>query len=282
MERYYFLFGLTFLWLIFASIQDLRKREVANWLNYSLITFALGYRFFYSIELNDPKFLIFGLVGGILFFAIANLLYYTRVFAGGDAKLLMGIGLILPYESLTDLILYGGEFLFLLFGIGAVYTLIWSIFIAAKNKDKFYKGFKENIKKSVKWYLVALVISLISILYGFNVFMVLLIVFLFFITLYCYLMAVDRCMVKLVKPKDLTEGDWIISDVNLGKKVIKRTVHGLTLEDIKLLRKKSKGVYIKEGVPFVPSFFFAFVIRVFFLEFSKVSLIGLLARFSLS
>jgi hypothetical protein len=95
-------------------------------------------------------------------------------------------------------------------------------------------------------------------------------------------MAVDRCMVRLVKPKDLTEGDWIISDVNLGKNVIKRTVHGLTLEDIRLLRKKSKGVYIKEGVPFVPSFFFAFVIMVFFLEFSRVSLIGLLARFSLS
>ena len=110
-EKYYFLFGLAIVWIIFAVVQDLKKREVANWLNFSLIAFVLAYRAFYS-ALNDAWwFLGFGLIGFGAFFILANALYYGKVFAGGDAKMFMAIGAILPIESYYDLLYEGIGFI---------------------------------------------------------------------------------------------------------------------------------------------------------------------------
>jgi len=44
-----FLWILALIWIVFATVQDLKMREIANWLNFSLIIFALGFRFFYSL-----------------------------------------------------------------------------------------------------------------------------------------------------------------------------------------------------------------------------------------
>ena len=38
--------------MIFAVVQDLKKREIANWVNFSLIIFALGFRFFILYLMN--------------------------------------------------------------------------------------------------------------------------------------------------------------------------------------------------------------------------------------
>ena len=58
-----FLGILALVWIVFATIQDIKSREIANWLNFSLIIFALGFRFFYSLfELNDFNFLYQGLL----------------------------------------------------------------------------------------------------------------------------------------------------------------------------------------------------------------------------
>ena len=81
-----FLICLAFVWIVFASVQDLKSREVANWLNFSLIIFALGFRFFYSLFNNNFNFLYQGLIGLGIFFVLGNLFYYGRMFAGGDAK----------------------------------------------------------------------------------------------------------------------------------------------------------------------------------------------------
>jgi len=90
MTEIYFLFALAIIWTTFAAIQDIKTREVSNWLNFSLIAFALAYRAFYSISKKDPKFFILGVLGFIIFFILAHVFYYGRAFAGGDAKLLMG------------------------------------------------------------------------------------------------------------------------------------------------------------------------------------------------
>ena len=66
-------------------------------------------------------------------------------------------------------------------------------------------------------------------------------------------------MIKNRDPWKLTEGDWLERDVKIGRKVIKKSVHGLSLKEIRILRKAKKKVLIKEGVPFTPAFLFAFV-----------------------
>ena len=255
MEEYYFLFGLGLLWSIFAVVQDLKTREVSNWLNFSLIGFALAYRVFYSLFINDYLFFVSGLLGFGVFFGLSHLFYYTKVFAGGDAKLLMGFGVILPYSNFNELFSIGVIFLFALFFFGALYGLIYSVFIVIKNFDKV---------KKAKWLFVILLLFSVLLMfldYSTIIFGIFLILMLF---LYAYVKALDLCMIKLVKFKDLQEGDWLEREIRVGKKIIKKSVHGLSKEDIKLLKRFRKSVYIKEGIPFTPAFLLALLATVFF------------------
>ena len=113
--------------------------------------------------------------------------------------------------------------------------------------------------------------------FGFNVGITVFGFFILFPLLYFYLFSVERCMIKLVSPLKLREGDWLVSDVKLGSKVIKKDVHGLSLSDIEKLRKAGKSVLIKKGIPFTPAFLIAFLVMVFFLEALESLLIQFLA-----
>ena len=94
-----FLWILGLIWIISASVQDLKKREIANWLSFSLIIFALGFRFFYSFFTGDFNFFYQGLIGLGIFFVLGNLFYYARIFAGGDTKLMIALGPILAFKD---------------------------------------------------------------------------------------------------------------------------------------------------------------------------------------
>lgn len=141
MNPYIFLFGLAFVFTLIASVQDLKKREVANWLNFSLIAFTLTFRAFYSIQTKDLDFFILGILGLGIFVCLAYLFYYGKIFAGGDAKLLMAYGIILPYKNYSSLFLMTLLFVFILFLIGAVYSLIFSLSIVAKTNKNSEKNF---------------------------------------------------------------------------------------------------------------------------------------------
>src|SRR6056297_2108238 len=100
MFEIFLLLVLGLIWISFAVIQDIREREISNWLNFSLIIFALGFRFFYSLfELQDMSFFYQGGIGFGTFLVLGNLFYYSRMFAGGDAKLFMALGAVLPLSS---------------------------------------------------------------------------------------------------------------------------------------------------------------------------------------
>src|SRR3989344_1726221 len=95
-DEYSFLIFIAFVWIIGAILQDLRRREVDNIWNFSLIGIALAHRFAFSVYTTNYWFFLNGIFGFFIFLAIANILYYSRVFAGGDAKLLIALGAVLP------------------------------------------------------------------------------------------------------------------------------------------------------------------------------------------
>jgi len=265
MQQYYFLFALVFIWTLFATIQDIKKREVANWLNFSLIAFALAYRTFYALHFNDSQFFLLGLFGFIIFFVLAHAFYYGKAFAGGDAKLLMGYGIILPYTSYYSLLYLSLLFLFALFFIGALYSLIYSVFIVGKNKKKFKKDFKKRFNDSKSLQLLSLLLFLLLLIFGlFNpISFVFSIIFLIPL-LYLYTKALDKCMIVLLPPSKLTEGDWIEESIRINSKTtIKKTVHGLSQKDIALLKKHKRKVLVKQGIPFVPAFLIALIILIY-------------------
>lgn len=284
METYYFLFALAFIYTIFASVQDLRKREVANWLNFSLIGFVLAYRLFYSAYTNNYQFFILGVLGFAVFYALSTAFYYTKVFAGGDAKLLMGFGAILPYQNYWDLLFLSLVFVFVLFFVGTIYSLLFSISLAIKNKSRFKKEFREQLKRKKHFFILSLAGIGIIVIEAFALgayisswwFFALLFIFMPF--LYIYLEAVNNsCMIKLISAFELTEGDWLEQNVRIGSKVIKKSVHGVSLNEIEMLRKAKKKILVRYGVPFVPAFLIALVIMVFFFAVLKVDFQSFLA-----
>lgn len=262
-----FLIVIAFVWCVFASVQDLKYREVANWLSFSLVLFGLAYRGFYSLNAGSVNLFVYGVLGGVLFFVLSHLFYYSKVFAGGDAKLLIGMGVVLPYTRYTDVLLLGLGFVVLLFFVGAVYGLVYSVFLVMQFREKF----KRELRKMKKMFILFLGISLVFIILG--VFLirgsVLAGYIAFFVILpfiYVYVKALDKCMVKMANADELVEGDWLEEDVIVNGKTIKKSVHGLDMKEIIILRRFGKKVLIKEGIPFVPAFLISLIIMVFFWE----------------
>jgi Flp pilus assembly protein protease CpaA len=280
MKEYYFLFALAFVWTFFAVVQDLKSREVANWLNFSLIAFALAFRAFYSISTSNKDFFLFGLAGFAIFFVLAHALYYSKAFAGGDAKLLMGFGIILPYTSYSSLLTMSLFFFFLLFLTGAVYSMTYSIFLINKNQKEFKKEFNKRIKNGKHWLFLSVILFVASTLYGFINPITFLPALIFLIPIvYIYTKSLDKCMIKLYPPSKLTEGDWLEKNVTVSGKTIKKSVHGLSIEEIKLLRKHNKKVLVKEGIPFTPAFLISLIIMGYaflVLQFSPSELVAFL------
>ena len=264
-----FLWSLALLWIVFATIQDLRKREIANWLSFSLIIFALGFRFFYSLfSAGNFSFFYQGFIGLGIFFLLGNLFYYGRMFAGGDAKLMIALGAVLPiYGTILENVQVFLTFLFLLFFLGAIYSFIVSGSLAIKNFKAFRKEFTVQLKKNKKILYSLMCVGLIIMLLGFvNSILFIFGILLFVISyLYIFAKAIDEsCMVKEVNTKNLTEGDWLYSDLKIGNKKIKATWEGLSKKDIVAIRKQYKKIKIKQGIPFTPAFLMSMVILFLF------------------
>lgn len=262
-DRHFFLFFVGFLWTAFAVFQDLKSKEVSNWLNFSLLAIGIGYRMIYSFYEMDYNFIILGILGVALFFVFGNLFYYAGVFGGGDAKLLISYGVLLPYSNYREVFVFGLGFIFILFLIGAIYSLIASFFYAYRNKKVFLKSFNRYFRW--KLFYGYLVLSIASAFISF-LFFSFLVLFLIVYLIFAYAFSVDKCMVALRKSSELKEGDWILEDIKVGKSLIKKSVHGLSSKDIMILKKNSRSIYVKEGVAFVPVFFISFLVMVFFYQ----------------
>jgi Flp pilus assembly protein protease CpaA len=260
-----FLLLLTGIWLIIASISDLKKREVPNWLSFSLIIFALVFHLFYSILNFDALPFIFSLTGFALFFILAYAFYYARIFAGGDAKLLMGLGAVLPSSSfLYENLIILAKYIFLLLLIGGIYGLAYSLILVALNRKRFIKEFSRQMRREKGLIFLALIPAFLSFVFVFysgeSIFFLFPLIIIAFPFLLIYARAVERYMVKSVSAGKLTVGDWLYQKVRVGRKLIKPYWEGLSEEEVKLLRKSKKKIKIKQGIPFVPSFFLAFLL----------------------
>lgn len=277
-----FLSILAVAWITFAVVQDLKKREIANWLSFSLIIFALGFRFFYCLFSQTTQGFAFfyqGLIGLGIFFVIGNLLYYGRMFAGGDAKLMIALGVILPFsENFFINVKIFVLFFFIFLFAGAFYSLTISIILSLKNFKAFKKEFYKQLSKKRKIIYLVMFLGLILMALGFIESLLFGLGILIFIMpyLYVYAKAVDEsCMVKEISVDKLTEGDWLYKDLKIGKNLIKVNWNGLSKKDIKEIKKKYKEIKIKQGIPFTPVFLISFLILILF-YFLKIELWNIL------
>lgn len=259
-----FLIVFSLVWIIFAVVQDLRKREIANWLNFSFVIFALAFRFFFSLFTEEGfNFFYQGIIGFAIFFIVGNLLYYGRVFAGGDAKLMMALGAVLPmFSNFPSNLYFFLEFLLFFLVVGAIYGVIFGVALAIKHRKNFIKEFSRQIKKSKNVFYLLVVLGTLLLFLSFVNSLFFYLAILFFISPYIYFSAKaidEACMVKDVDSKLLTEGDWLYFNIKIGKRIIEARWGGLNKSEIDFLRKHKKKVKIREGIPFSPVFLISYV-----------------------
>ncbi|MBI2137294.1 prepilin peptidase, partial [Candidatus Woesearchaeota archaeon] len=259
---------------------DLKKREVADWINYGLAAFGIGAAALASIAFNEWRYIAYSTAGLALFFGIAYLMFHAGQWGGGDSKMLIALGAVFgleftlqkPYISINSFLI---SFWLNLLIAGVAYALLWSAILAAKNRKKFTKELKLQLKKMKKARLItaaAAGTALIAIAIAKSgnakaaiAALALLAAAATYLT--AFSKAVEKAtMLKMVKPAALTEGDWIAKNVIVaGKKIAGPKDLGATKKQIAQLKRlyalrKIKNVQIKTGVPFIPSFLIAYAI----------------------
>jgi len=265
--------------LLIGVYTDIKTREIPDWLTYSLIAAGIGIRLVHSVVFNDWMYSLYGLIGLLVFVALAFLLYYTGQWGGGDSKLLMGIGVLFATHPNVLLNWFNpilnwpflAIFLFNLLFVGALYAILSTIVMVVLNWNGFKKTYFEIFNGFTKTRIVAnlsalgLVIS--TLLFPETAIKILLAVLaLFILTMAHFIIFVKAaekaCMFRFMKVSALTEGEWIAKDVLVkGKRICGPKDLGISKKQIAALNRLNiDKVLVKIGIPFLPSFFAAMII----------------------
>lgn len=280
------LLSIGFLGLVIATITDLKTKEVPDIVNYGLIIIGSAIHIFNAIILNEWKPLIYTVLGFIVFFAIANLMYYTKQWGGGDAKLLMALSIIFSKYPSSLLNYFSPNlepfpylmiFFINLLLIGSIYGLLYTIFIAVKAKKDFYREYKEVASnpsiKLVRYSSMFVAILFLGIIMVFQpsllspLTITLVIFILVFPYIFIFVKIIEKTsMYKQIDISKLTEGDWVAADIRVGNRLIyKASSPGITKDQIQQLKNHDiRKVIVKEGIPFVPSFLLAAIFSLIF------------------
>ncbi len=266
------LITLAIISLIIASYEDLKKREVYNWISYGLLFIAFSLRFLSSLY-NGWEILISGLVGFGIYFFIGMLFYYTNQWGGADTMLLIALGMVIGadfiyYPDSWDLIL----FIILLFLVGAIYGLLWSVGEAIFKRGLFIKSFNKKLKERKKERNISLMFALGFLIIGLFL-PPFLILTLFPILVYYLFISItsveESCFLKMRSATKLVPGDWLEKRIKVKGGYIKKK--SLEPEDLRRIVSHygNKKILIKEGLPFVPNFLICYLLLIFGQELLK-------------
>ncbi len=257
--------------LLIAAYVDIRTLEVPDWLNYAGIAAGIGIHLIFSLQQWSWWPIASSAIGLGIAFALACLMFYTGQWGGGDAKLLMAMGALIGFEA--DKFGFGTSFLINLVFIGGAWGLIWSMGLAIKNAKNFWKTFRALMhqKPYAKLRIMSLISATILIIAAFVMaqFQLELIGLALVTYLLCYLIIFIKgvelsCMHKWITPDKLTEGDWLVHGVKVGKTHVMPVRLGLGKKQVNLLKrlyaqKKLDKILVKYGIPFTPAFLAAFI-----------------------
>lgn len=276
------LLGLGLALVIIGSVADLRWREVPDWSNYAGIIAALMIRATYSIGTQEWSWILQGVLGLFAMYVLASALFYLGQWGGGDSKLLMAMGAVfgLGFGGQGYLNLFGGEkllgaFLMNLLLFGGAWGALWSVKLAVMRRSLVYGAYHSLMRKAQIAHARSLVfivaLCLMAAAFIFERFPIrfpfIVLAVTSIITFYTYIFAksVEKvCFVKDVSVDNLEDGDWIQHDIFVhGRRVCGPADLGVSRAQIAALKRAGiKEVRIKEGVPFVPSFFLAYAATV--------------------
>jgi preflagellin peptidase FlaK len=214
--------------LFHASYLDIKKREIEEW--HWIILAIVGFVHAIYLSFAFQSFRPLLITGGVflLMFGVALLLFYLGLFGGGDGKILMGLGALLPS-------LPGREYVFGLFPISVFdNALILSIFLPIA--ILFYNVSKRD---SPKEYDSGKIKKILAMLVGYR-----------------------------INSKDLSDKFYPLEEFKEGKRTIRLFIGDLDFDVAKykeeLNRREVETLWATPGLPFVVPITFGYFIAVFF------------------
>lgn len=276
---------LVLIYLIIATISDIKTTEISDFLNYSFIFIGLFIYGLKSLLVNDSIYFIYSLSSVAAFFILGTIMYYTRQWGGADSKILMALGALIPiYPEIISKTFpirisqfFGIDLFINLLVVGALYSLGFLVYLIIKNREEFKKEFKKiytrkeiKILEKIIWISVLLINILGSTLFVhslqqrlmFTISVTLLIVNYLILTIKT---VENISMYKTISTKRLRVGDYITKELKHNHKIVyKPCVHGINEKQMKEIQKHFSEVEIKDGIVFAPVFLVATIITLLF------------------
>lgn len=245
--------------LIIATGYDLKWRYVPDYASYSFIAIAIILRILYAQEQNDYTLLLWTLPATAILFGIGYLMYKSGLWGGGDVKIITSVAILLAKFPNETIPMFSDFFLNLLI-MGAVYSYPATMIIARKIKKT--KTEKALIITGLIIMIATITLNngLMSTLIGFSILIGLSLPFLKRIE--------KELFIKEANMKTLMDGDWLVNEVRVGKKVIKPKKEGLSVKEAEQIKKwwsngqLKKKPLIKEGIAYLPAFLITYIITI--------------------
>ncbi len=93
---------ITVLFSILASIFDVRKGFVPDWLNNLLVAFGLVSNLILTFLTSNVKFILASIISMVITYAVSYLLWQLHLWGGGDVKLFTSIATVIPFGASID------------------------------------------------------------------------------------------------------------------------------------------------------------------------------------
>jgi len=257
-----------------AGKQDLETSDISDILVFSMIGLGLAIHGIDSLLAGSIDPFVSSLSTTIIFGVFAYFMYYIGAWGGGDGALLVAIGALLPtapFSSAITIIPFPAIYFVNVFLIGFFYSLAYlvlTIFRDEKARNSYIRSLTKNknmIYIFTGFAAVALAVDR-SILGAILSVLLLTIPFIYQLTTIS-----EKIFLKKISVRKLKVGDMVGEDIpRLG--LYKRKIRGLTIEEVRALRRYKKFVLVRDGVRYGPVFFLA----LFPALYSKVILLALL------
>jgi Flp pilus assembly protein protease CpaA len=269
-----------------AGAIDLKTTEVPDWIPYAMMGAGiLGAIYKSYVAGSFAPILLSGCVG-IGYLGFGFMLYYLGQWGGGDAKILSGVGFLIPNLTVSRELFFPFYigYLFNVFFVGAIYMIAYILVVSFIDRKIWAKFFGDIRTVSRKYLLFALAgFLLLSAAFSYITVSVLGIVPLWFsikfsLSLLCMVAAMfllwrfAKTVEEVGFRRKVPVSKLKVGDVLMESKLWE----GITKEQLREVKASGKKhVWIKEGVRFTPSFFLAILFTMFLGE-GFIWMLGLL------
>ena len=133
-----------------GALTDIQKREIADWISFSLLVFGIGAAALSSVVSGTLEPIAFSITGLAVFFLVGWFMFRMGWWGGGDSKLLIAFGacfglpfsLVFPYvEAEGFMVSFLSNFLI----TSPVYTLAWFVFLISTRRERFRDALAERL-----------------------------------------------------------------------------------------------------------------------------------------